>query len=86
MASMMCMSNSQFYRKMVAVTGQTPVAYIQRVKIKKAMKLLDEDRKISFAEVADQCGFDAYPNFVRAFKNVCGMTPSEYRKRQEAVL
>ena len=85
-ASMMCMSNSQFYRKMVAVTGQTPVAYIQRVKIKKAMKLLDEDRKISFAEVADQCGFDVYPNFVRAFKNVCGMTPSEYRKRQEAVL
>ena len=79
---MMCMSNSQFYRKMVAVTGSTPVAYIQRVKIKRAMKILDEDDKISMAEVATRCGFDVYPNFVRAFKNVSGITPTEYRKKK----
>ena len=82
-ASMMCMSNSQFYRKMVAVTGSTPVAYIQRVKIKRAMKILDEDDKISMAEVATRCGFDVYPNFVRAFKNVSGITPTEYRKKKD---
>ena len=81
-ASMMCMSNSQFYRKMVAVTGSTPVAYIQRVKIKRAMKIMDEDDKISMAEVATRCGFDVYPNFVRAFKNVSGITPTEYRKKK----
>ena len=57
-ASMMCMSSSQFYRKMMAITGQT-------------------------LEVAALCGFDVYPNFVRTFKNVCGITPSEYRKRQD---
>lgn len=82
-ASMMCMSNSQFYRKMVAITGYTPVAYIQRIKIKKAMKLLDEDSKVSMAEVAYRCGFDVYPNFVRAFKKVCGVTPTDYRKGKE---
>lgn len=82
-ASKMCMSNSQFYRKMIAVTGYTPVAYIQRIRIKKAMKLLAQEPQIALSVVADRCGFDIYPNFVRAFKNVCGITPTEYRKRQE---
>ena len=44
-------------------------AYIQHLKIKKACNLVDKDPNITFTEVADQCGFDAYPNFVRAFKN-----------------
>lgn len=82
-ASMMCMSNSQFYRKMVAVTGYTPVAYIQRIRIRKAMKMMTDNPHTPLSEVADRCGFDVYPNFVRAFKNVCGTTPTEYRKRQE---
>ena len=82
-ASKMCMSNSQFYRKMIAVTGYTPVAYIQCIRIKKAMKLLAQEPQIALSVVADRCGFDIYPNFVRAFKNVCGITPTEYRKRQE---
>ena len=80
LASKMCMSTSQFYRKMVAMTGMTPTAYIQRARIKKAMNLIDSRQGISLADVADQCGFDAYPNFVRSFKNVCGITPTDYRR------
>lgn len=82
-ASMMCMSNSQFYRKMVAITGHTPAAYIQHIRIKKAKKLLDKNPNMKLIEVAALCGFDVYPNFVRTFKSVCGITPSEYRKRQD---
>ena len=80
LASKMCMSTSQFYRKMVTMTGMTPTAYIQRTRIKKAMNLIDSREGISMADVADQCGFDAYPNFVRSFKNVCGITPTDYRR------
>jgi two-component system sensor histidine kinase ChiS len=80
LASKMCMSTSQFYRKMVAMTGMTPTTYIQRARIKKAMNLIDSRQGISLADVADQCGFDAYPNFVRSFKNVCGITPTDYRR------
>ena len=82
-ASMMCMSSSQFYRKMVAITGHTPAAYIQHIRIKKARKLLDKNPNMKLIEVAALCGFDVYPNFVRTFKSVCGITPSEYRKRQD---
>ena len=80
-ASYMCMSPRQFYRKINALTGYSPSIYIQRLKIRKACNILDKDPKISFMEVADLCGFDAYPNFVRAFKNVCGVTPTDYRRK-----
>lgn len=79
-ASAMCMSDRQFYRKMSALTDSTPTVYIQRVKIKKAKSLLDGDSRMSFREIADKCGFNDYSNFVRTFKNTYGVTPTEYRR------
>ena len=80
LASRMCMSNSQFYRKMTALTGQSPAAYIQRIKIKKAKLLLDKNPRMSFKEVSELCGFSDYSTFIRAFKAICGVTPSQYVK------
>ena len=79
-ASAMCMSDRQFYRKMRTLTDCTPTVYIQRVKIKKAKTLLDGDSQMSFREIADKCGFNDYSNFVRTFKNTYGVTPTEYRR------
>lgn len=79
-ASAMCMSDRQFYRKMNALTDSTPTVYIQRVKIKKAKSLLDGDSRMSFREIADKCGFNDYSNFVRTFKKTYGVTPTEYRR------
>ncbi len=79
-ASALCMSDRQFYRKINAITSSTPTVYIQRVKIKKARSLLDGDSQMSFGEIADRCGFNDYSNFVRTFKNAYGVTPTEYRR------
>jgi len=79
LASSMCMSVSQFYRKMTALTGFSPAAYILRLRIKKAQQLIDENTEMTLGEVADETGFKDYSNFVRAFKNIRGLTPSEYR-------
>ena len=79
-ASAMCMSDRQFYRKINALTGSTPTVYIQRVKIKKAKGILDGDSQMSFSEIAVRCGFNDYSNFVRTFKNTYGVTPTEYRR------
>ncbi|WP_420186594.1 response regulator [Bacteroides pyogenes] len=79
-ASAMCMSDRQFYRKIHALTNSTPTVYIQRIKIKKAKSLLDGNSQMSFGEIADRCGFNDYSNFVRTFKNACGVTPTEYRR------
>lgn len=83
-ASAMCMSSRQFYRKINALTNSTPTAYIQRVKIKRAKSMLDADAQMSFGEIAERCGFNDYSNFVRTFKNTYGVTPTEYRRGNAA--
>ncbi len=70
----------QFHRKVNALTGHAPSAYILRLKIKKAKGLLSSNPQMTLGEVADKCGFSDYSNFVRAFKNICGTTPTNYRK------
>ena len=82
-ASQLCMSYSQFYRKLSALTGCTPMSYLQRVKIRRACHLLGKNPGLSFRDVAEQCGFSDYSNFVRSFKNVCGITPTQYLRDSE---
>lgn len=78
LAGKMCMSRRQFYRKVMSLTGYSPIAYVQRVKIRKAVAMLQKDTNISLKEVSEECGFSDYSNFVRAFKNVEGITPTQY--------
>ncbi|MDY6148911.1 MAG: ATP-binding protein [Porphyromonas sp.] len=80
LTSHMCMSYSQLYRKLLAITGSTPQSYIQHFKIKRAQQLLKDQPELSLGEVADLCGFRDYSGFVRAFKSVCGVTPTQYTK------
>lgn len=77
-AKQVCMSYGQFNRKISALTGYTPAQYIQRVKIKKAQRMLTAHPELGFNDVAEQCGFSDYSNFVRAFRNVLGITPTQY--------
>lgn len=83
-AAVMCMSSRQFYRKIKALTNNNPTVFIQQVKIKKARSLLDRNAEMSLGEIADGCGFSDYSNFVRTFKSVYGVTPTDYRRGSAA--
>ena len=77
-ASRMFMSTRQFHRKMLALTGETPAAYILRIKIRKAQQLLDSTPGMAFTEVAERSGFEDYSVFTRSFRKVVGLTPTQY--------
>lgn len=81
LASALCMSTRQFNRKINALVGYPPTTYIQRLKIKRSCRLMEKNSNLNMAEVAEQCGFDTYPNFVRTFKSVCGVPPTEYKRK-----
>ena len=49
-------------------------------RVNHAKQLLQSQPDRSIAEIAMQSGFAAMNTFQRAFKDVCGITPSEYRK------
>lgn len=81
-ASKLCMSYGQMNRKLTALTGYTPAQYIQRIKIKKAQRMLLAHPELDFNSIAEQCGFSDYSNFVRAFRKVVGLTPTQFIRKE----
>ncbi|MFM8570401.1 MAG: helix-turn-helix transcriptional regulator [Pirellula sp.] len=49
------------------------------VKVHSAMKLLADSRR-AITEIATQLGFSTPSNFSRSFKNITGLTPTDYRR------
>jgi YesN/AraC family two-component response regulator len=71
---------SQFYSKMLEITGKTPKEYIREQRMTKAAQQLRSGHQITVAEVAYQVGFSDPLYFSRCFKQYFGMTPSKYQK------
>lgn len=62
------------------VQGVSPAEYIQRLRLKKAIEMLETDEK-RIAEVASAVGFYNTPYFITLFKKQFGCTPAAFRKR-----
>jgi signal transduction histidine kinase/ligand-binding sensor domain-containing protein/DNA-binding response OmpR family regulator len=79
------MSHASLYRKIIELTGETPVEFIRSVRLNKAAELLERsDMKIS--EIGYAVGFTTPNYFTRAFKAKFNVSPSEYvsLKRKQA--
>ena len=83
-ASNLCMSTRQFQRKITAITGETPSAYIMQLRIKQAKKLMTSGGDMNITQVAEECGFEDASNFSRTFKKHCGMTPTQFMNEENA--
>ena len=75
----LCISRTNFFSKMKAITGQTPNDFILTIRLKKAAYLLKNELFLSIAEVADRTGFSSPRYFSRCFKEVYGISPLFYR-------
>jgi signal transduction histidine kinase/ligand-binding sensor domain-containing protein/DNA-binding response OmpR family regulator len=71
------MSRSNLFRKLKALTGQTPIEFIYHIRLKHAAGLVLE-RKLSVSEIAYQVGFQTPSAFSKSFKKQFGKTPTEY--------
>lgn len=66
------------FKKLV---GISPWRYFLEQRINLAVKYLtDTETHYKITKISDMCGFNNTTNFNKAFKNVMGKTPSEYRK------
>ena len=76
------MSRSNLMRIFRRATGQTPIEYLVRLRIQKAMEMLrNTDRTIT--EVAMDTGFNDSNYFTRQFRRVKGCSPSSFRAARE---
>jgi len=73
-----------FDRRFIKATGNTPLAYAQRVKIEAAKRALETSRK-GINEVMYEVGYSDLKAFREVFKKITGMSPLDYKERYNAV-
>jgi len=71
-------------RKVHAITGKTPLNYINELRMARAAQLLVDEPDLNVGDVADRCGYDDMAYFARQFKQYHQMTPSQYRNSTNA--
>lgn len=84
LAEEFCLSMRNFIRRFKAATEQTPIEYLQNLRIERAKFLLESSQQ-AFDQITLQVGYDDGNSFRRLFKQRVGLTPSAYRKRFENV-
>ena len=78
MAKKLYMSQSSLYRKVEALTGQTPKLFIRSYRLKRAAQLL-RDNFGNVTEVAFEVGFASTPYFTKCFKETFHRLPSDFQ-------
>lgn len=65
--------------------GKNYYQYVNGYRVETAKRLLmsEDARSLSILEIAYECGFNSKATFNLAFKRLTGVTPSEYRCREE---
>ena len=75
--SKMAMSRASLFRKLKSTTGCSASSFTRNIRIKRAAELLGQ-HAYSIGEVAAQVGFSDPNYFTRCFKEIYGITPSEF--------
>ncbi|WP_297090262.1 AraC family transcriptional regulator [uncultured Draconibacterium sp.] len=63
------------------ITNCSPIEYLNRLRLRKAAKILLKEKKMPVIDVAFKCGFSSNQYFNYAFKKHFKLSPGQYRKK-----
>jgi len=75
------MSRVTLYKKLLSITGKTPIEFIRIMRLKRAAQLL-KNGSMNISEVAYEVGFNNPKVFTRYFKEEFNMTPSQFHSQK----
>ncbi|MCD8207985.1 MAG: response regulator, partial [Bacteroidales bacterium] len=75
------MSRVQLYKKLLRITGKTPVEFIRVIRLKRAVQFLRESQ-LNVSEVAYRVGFNNPRYFTKYFKEEFGVLPSAFQYKE----
>lgn len=70
-------SRAHFYKKIMSLTGKTPLEFIRMIRLQQAAQLLKKSQ-LTVAEIAYKVGFNNPKYFARYFKEAYKVLPSVY--------
>jgi signal transduction histidine kinase/DNA-binding response OmpR family regulator/ligand-binding sensor domain-containing protein len=76
----MNMSRSTLFRKLHALTGESPTDFIRNIRLKRAADLLKK-KFGNVTQVSFEVGFSNLSYFNKSFRKLYGVTPTEYSKK-----
>lgn len=79
MASDVCLSRTQLFRKCKSLVGESPVELLRNTRLKKAQELLAQGEG-PISSVAEQVGFTDPSYFTKCYKSYFGSTPRTEQK------
>ncbi|KPX35964.1 AraC family transcriptional regulator [Pseudomonas savastanoi pv. glycinea] len=79
LAKMLNLSERTMHRRFKKLPNESPKELITRVRIETACVLLQTPK-----QVALKCGYNEDTSFRRAFIQLTGMTPADYKRRSKA--
>ena len=77
------LSRVHLYRKLKELTNQSARDYVRNIRLAKAAELLAQ-KKVAVSEVANLVGFSNPNNFATAFRELYGMTPTQYMEQHKS--
>jgi DNA-binding response OmpR family regulator len=80
LSSHLAMSRVHLYKKLLSITGKTPIEFIRILRLKRAAQYLEKSQ-LAVSEVAYKVGFNDPKIFRRYFKDEFGVLPSEYKQK-----
>lgn len=84
LASIAHFSPFHFHRLYRALTGESVAATIRRVRLAQAAHRL-AGRTVSVTETALDAGYDSSQSFARAFRNLTGLSPTDFQMQQQSI-
>ncbi len=74
------MSVRNFVRRFKQATGDSPLIYLQKLRIAAAKRMLESNHR-TMQEISDAVGYQDVPYFRSLFQRHTGVSPSAYRER-----
>jgi YesN/AraC family two-component response regulator len=76
------MSRVALYKKLLSITGKSPIEFIRIMRLKRAAQLLQKGMR-NIADIAYEVGYNNPKIFTKYFKEEFGVIPSKYLDRNE---
>ena len=79
-AQLMNLGRTKLFLKVKGITGLTPNDFILNVRLKKAQMLLKQSEAKTVSEIAYEVGFNSPSYFIKRFRELFGVTPSQFQR------